>query len=721
MVNMTPSAFYEIAGAVRGGGFPSCVRIMMLAGEALDITQVRRWFADRDAEGVIGPRLNNMYGPTEATVYATRRELTREFVEETPAGDVGGALPETRLYVLDSRLAAVPDGVPGDVYLAGAQLADGYAHRPALTAARFVADPFGGAGDRMYLTGDVGLLRDGSLEFLGRSDDQVKLRGYRIELGEVESVMSAAPGVVAAAADVYGDERSTDRLVGYVTGAGATGESVREFVRTRLPDYMVPDVVMILARLPLTLNGKLDRRALPAPVFGAAAEYVAPQGSVEVTVEQICARVLGVERVSVVESVFDVGGNSMLAARIVARVCDEFGVDLNLRDLFDEPTVRGLAVRVARANAGLPAVTAVSPRPERIPLSFAQARMWFVNQLDTASSAYNIPLVLRITGTLDVEALRQAVVDVVIRHEVLRTVFAPTGSGAGDAPGDDQPCQLIADPESITGQLDWSVVEDRSGIDEAVGRGFDVSTNWPIRVRVCRTGVAEHLLAIVVHHIAADGESLAPLVSDLLTAYGARTRGAVPDIEPLAVQMAARGARHRRRRGFGHRSPVRVLARAAGGGTRCSRTPHGPAAPDGRVRAGRPRRIRDTRSCRPPDRCAGTRAGGHTVHGGACRSGRVARQAQRIRGYRHRHTHRRPRPGGARSGRGYVREHTRTAYGGVRGTDDGRAAGLCQSHRPRRLRACGRAVREHRRAVGAACRTGVRTARPGDAVVQSDR
>ena len=194
-------------------------------GEALDITQVRRWFADRDAEGVIGPRLNNMYGPTEATVYATRRELTREFVEETPAGDVGGALPETRLYVLDSRLAAVPDGVPGDVYLAGAQLADGYAHRP-LTAARFVADPFGGAGDRMY-PGDVGLLRDGSLEFLGRSDDQVKLRGYRIELGEVESVMSAAPGVVAAAADVYGDERSTDRLVGYVTGAGATGESVR--------------------------------------------------------------------------------------------------------------------------------------------------------------------------------------------------------------------------------------------------------------------------------------------------------------------------------------------------------------------------------------------------------------------------------------------------------------------------------------------------------------
>ena len=538
VVNMTPSAFYEIAGAVRGGGFPSCVRIMMLAGEALDITQVRRWFADRDAEGVIGPRLNNMYGPTEATVYATRRELTREFVEETPAGDVGGALPETRLYVLDSRLAAVPDGVPGDVYLAGAQLADGYAHRPALTAARFVADPFGGAGDRMYLTGDVGLLRDGSLEFLGRSDDQVKLRGYRIELGEVESVMSAAPGVVAAAADVYGDERSTDRLVGYVTGAGATGESVREFVRTRLPDYMVPDVVMILARLPLTLNGKLDRRALPAPVFGAAAEYVAPQGSVEVTVEQICARVLGVERVSVVESVFDVGGNSMLAARIVARVCDEFGVDLNLRDLFDEPTVRGLAVRVARANAGLPAVTAVSPRPERIPLSFAQARMWFVNQLDTASPAYNIPLVLRITGTLDVEALRQAVVDVVIRHEVLRTVFAPTGSGAGDAPGDDQPCQIIADPESITGQLDWSVVEDRSGIDEAVGRGFDVSTNWPIRVRVCRTGVAEHLLAIVVHHIAADGESLAPLVSDLLTAYGARTRGAVPDIEPLAVQMA---------------------------------------------------------------------------------------------------------------------------------------------------------------------------------------
>ena len=301
---------------------------------------------------------------------------------------------------------------------------------------------------------------------------------------------------------------------------------------------MVPDVVMILARLPLTLNGKLDRRALPAPVFGATANTLPRKVSVEVTVEQICARVLGVERVSVVESVFDVGGNSMLAARIVARVCDEFGVDLNLRDLFDEPTVRGLAVRVARANAGLPAVTAVSPRPERIPLSFAQARMWFRQPAGHASSAYNIPLVLRITGTLDVEGAAtgggrrrhpsRGAAHGVRTHRI----------GCWGRAGDDQPCQLIADPESITGQLDWSVVEDRSGIDEAVGRGFDVSTNWPIRVRVCRTGVAEHLLAIVVHHIAADGESLAPLVSDLLTAYGARTRGAVPDIEPLAVQMA---------------------------------------------------------------------------------------------------------------------------------------------------------------------------------------
>ncbi|QHN32050.1 amino acid adenylation domain-containing protein [Gordonia amarae] len=534
VLNVTPSAFYEMAGSVRDGGFPACVRLVMLAGEALDFLQVRRWFTDWEAEGVEGPRLNNMYGPTEATVYATRRALTRDFVAATAASDVGSALPGMRLYVLDSRLGVVPDGVPGDVYLAGSQVADGYAHQQGLTASRFVADPFGEPGDRMYLTGDVGLLRDGSLEFLGRSDDQVKLRGYRIELGEVESALSVAPGVVAAAAAVHVAEGSPDRLVGYVTGDELTGDSVREFTRTLVPDYMVPDVVMTLARLPLTVNGKLDRRALPAPVFGSATEYVAPQGTVEESVARICAQVLGVERLSVTESVFDVGGNSMLAARIVARVCDEFGIDLNLRDLFEDPTVHGLAVRVARANAGLPPVVAVSPRPGRVPLSFAQARMWFINRLDPDSPAYNIPLVLSVTGPLDTGVLRQAVIDVVVRHEVLRTIFVADASGAGDS----TPYQVIADPDSVAAQLDWEEVTDPSEIGAAVDRGFDVSAAWPIRIRVHRGGPSEFLLAIVVHHIAADGQSLAPLISDLLRAYEFRMGGRAPDLDPLPIQIA---------------------------------------------------------------------------------------------------------------------------------------------------------------------------------------
>ncbi|MFC7417934.1 amino acid adenylation domain-containing protein, partial [Gordonia phosphorivorans] len=538
VVNQTPSAFYQLAAALRGAGgrqLPSALRSMIFVGEALDFGQVRRWYADRrQLGGNDGPELNNMYGPTEATVYMTRRRLTPEFAADA-TGDVGLALPGSAVYVLDARLAKVPDGVPGDLYIAGRQLARGYAGRAALNATRFVADPYGAPGERMYLSGDRALVRNGSLEFLGRGDDQVKLRGYRIELGEVESGLLSAPGVQAAAAAIKDGSGGTDLLVGYVVGtAEETGAldvaEIRQHTRSVVPDYMVPDAVVVLDELPLTVNGKLDRRALPAPDFSSG-DYVAPEDGVERTLAIIFSDVLGVEKVSAVDSFHDLGGNSLLAARIIGRASEELDVELNLRDLFEAPSIRELAVRAAESAPALPPITKVEKRPERIPLSFAQQRMWFLNQFDLAQATYNIPAVMRLTGRLDTAALRSAVVDVVVRHEILRTEF-PAVEGI--------PYQAVSSVDDVEARLSavWKVVHSQEALFASVTNGFDITKQWPLRVMLWPISDEEHVLGLVVHHIAADGESMLPLVTEVVAAYAARVRGATPDFAPLPVQFA---------------------------------------------------------------------------------------------------------------------------------------------------------------------------------------
>ncbi|EGD53374.1 non-ribosomal peptide synthetase, partial [Gordonia neofelifaecis] len=537
VVNLTPSAFYQLAGAVRdasGPRFAPSVRSMILAGEALDFEQVRRWYADRLAvDGSAGPQLNNMYGPTEATVFFTRRELSPEFVAQTSASDIGAALPGGRAYVLDARLNPVPEGVPGDLYLAGEQLARGYAGRFDLNASRFVADPFSTAGGRMYQSGDVAIVRGGGLEYLGRSDDQVKLRGFRIELGEVEAGLSAAEGVVAAAAAVKERDGFPAQLVGYVTTVGGEpvdGTALRRFVATKVPEYMVPDLVMVLEQLPLNVNGKLHRAALPEPVVAETVEFVEPASDVERELVDIFTEVLGLERISVVESIFDVGGNSLLAARIVGRVGEQFGVDLTIRDLFDAPTARELAAVTAVKEPGLPAIEAATGRGDRAPLSLAQQRMWFINRFDPAGGAYNIPMVLRIAGDLDHAVLRAALLDVIGRHEVLRTRYAVTDAG--------ESVQVVMPPASAATLLDWADVSVETELADAVLLGFDLADELPLRVRVWSPADGPTTLLLVAHHIAFDGESFIPLVSDLMTAYAARADGQAPAFEPLPVQIA---------------------------------------------------------------------------------------------------------------------------------------------------------------------------------------
>ncbi|GED99412.1 non-ribosomal peptide synthetase [Gordonia crocea] len=523
IVNLTPSAFYQLAGAVRPpahGRLAPSVRSIILVGEALDFEQTRRWFADRrEFDGNDGPQLNNMYGPTEATVYLTRRHLTPEFVAATQASDVGTALTGSALYVLNSRLAPVEDGIPGDLYLAGEQLARGYAGRFELNATRFVANPFGGPGERMYQSGDVAVFRNGSLEFLGRADNQVKLRGFRIELGEVEAALLAADGVNEAAAAVKARPGIGDVLVGYVVGARADGTAldvaeIKRVVATKVPDYMVPDVIMAIEHLPLNVNSKLDRPRLPEPVLTATVEYVAPATDTERVLAEIFADVVGVDEISVVESFFDFGGNSLLAARVVARAGAALQVDLTMRDLFEAPSVRDLAERAAHHAPGLPPIVPVQPRPDRIPLSFAQQGMWFLNQFDPDSAIYNIVMAVRLTGAVDTGALRGAVDDVIARHEVLRTVY-PALDGV--------PYQRILPVDEAVAMLDWAPAATFADLTAAADGGFDVAADLPLRGRLRAVDDGTVELLLVVHHVAFDGESIGVLLSDVLAAYSVRT------------------------------------------------------------------------------------------------------------------------------------------------------------------------------------------------------
>nr|WP_237421984.1 non-ribosomal peptide synthetase [Gordonia sp. SID5947] len=536
VVSQTPSAYYQLAAAVRPSSrnrLPASVRYMVFAGEALDFAQVRRWYEDRiEGEGSVGPVLVNMYGITETTVHSTFRALDPDFVASAKGSDVGDGLPALTIHVLDDRLRPVPDGVPGEIYVSGTQVTRGYLGRPGLTSGRFVADPFAGDGKRMYRSGDLAIRREGSLEYLGRSDAQVKLRGFRIELGEVESALLAAEGVDAAAVAVRQRDNGDELLVGYVVlqeAADAAPSEIRIAAAGALPSYMVPDVVMLIDQLPLTVNGKLDRRALPEPEILTVAEYVAPGTETEKILAEIVADVLGLERVSVADSVFDLGGNSLAAARIVGRAGEAFNVDLSVRDVFDVPSVRGLADVVGGRGVALAPVTVVAPRPDRVPLSFAQLRMWFINQFDPAASTYNIPVLLRLAGDLDEDALRAALTDVVIRHEVLRTTFpAPDGV----------PIQVVDAPESVAERLDWAVVDSGDELQEAISGGFEVTTQWPLRARLWHASADEAVFGLVAHHIAADGESMGPLVADVVAAYSARVSGAEPEFAPLDVQFA---------------------------------------------------------------------------------------------------------------------------------------------------------------------------------------
>ncbi|MFD5180173.1 amino acid adenylation domain-containing protein [Nocardia sp. NPDC058379] len=519
---ITPAA---LAG-VDGSGLPDLAAIVV-GGEACPPELIARWSPGRN--------FYNLYGPTETTVAAS-------ISDPLAPGDlitIGGPIPGMTAVVLDARLRPVPDRTPGELYLAGPGLARGYHERAGLTAARFVADPI--TGGRLYRTGDLvkwELTADGDpqLTFLGRTDAQVKLRGFRIELGEIDAVLTTDASVRFATTLVRTLPSGVDALVAYVVpAAGATVDpaALTRLAEQRLPAHAVPAAIVPLERLPLTPVGKLDYRALPEPELTARA-FEAPRTGTEESVAEVFADLLGADAIGRDDDFFALGGNSLLATRLAGRLGASTGVRVPARTVFEHGTVAALAAALDAlvGDAAVRVPLTRRERGERVPLSLAQQRMWFMARLDPGSSAYNIPVALRLSGPLDTAALTAALDDVLDRHEVLRTVY-PEYDGQGYQ-------RVLPVAEAGLDVVATAIAETdlRMELARLTFGGFDVCARVPVRAALFQLSATEHVLAVVVHHIATDGFSLAPLTRDLVTAYAARTNGAAPDWAPLPVQYA---------------------------------------------------------------------------------------------------------------------------------------------------------------------------------------
>jgi amino acid adenylation domain-containing protein/non-ribosomal peptide synthase protein (TIGR01720 family)/FkbM family methyltransferase len=488
-----------------------------------------------------GGELWNLYGPTETTVWSAVDRVA------PPAGSgpapIGRPIANTEIYLLDACRSPVPIGVTGELFIAGAGVARGYLHRPDLTAERFVPDPFGAPGSRLYRVGDLARRRaDGTLEFLGRVDHQVKIRGFRIELGEVEAALSRHPGVEEAVVAVRQGSAGQQRLVAWVTGpAPLAAAALRGFLRESLPAYMVPSAVVCLAAMPRTPNGKVDRRALPEPVVGEARVSDAPSTPAEELVAGIWAEVLGLASVGVGDDFFVLGGHSLLATRVMSRLRRVLGVELPLRALFATPTVAGLAAAAEQARrrergVAAPPLGRVERQGEPA-LSYAQQRLWFLDQLEPDSPLYNLPTAVRLEGDLDVPALEGSLREIVRRHEVLRTRF-PLRAG--------RPVQEIAPAVDLRlAVVDLAGLEPRRREGEAMAlaraealQPFDLARGPVFRAWMVRLGQREHALLATLHHIASDGWSAGVLRRELGRLYEALTRGGEPSLPELPLQYA---------------------------------------------------------------------------------------------------------------------------------------------------------------------------------------
>ncbi|WP_323156039.1 amino acid adenylation domain-containing protein, partial [Pseudomonas alvandae] len=550
VLNQTPSAFTALMEYIQ----PSSdrLRYVIFGGEALQPSTLRDWYGVHEEAA---PQLINMYGITETTVHTSYYPLTSSDARQDDSV-IGQRLPDLNLYLLDALGQPVPMGAAGEMYVGGAGVARGYLNRPELTAERFLHDPFAGKPEaRMYKTGDLArYLPNGNLAFLGRNDDQVKIRGFRIELGEIAARLAEHRSVREAVVVAQGED-ADKRVVAYVVAqsevqdasvaseVGLTLASVlREYLSSRLPDYMVPSAFVRMESFPLTANGKLDRKALPVPQEDAFAReaYEAPLGEIEVVLAGIWSELLGVGQIGRHDNFFALGGHSLMAVRLVSRIA-ALGAELPLATLFASPTLKTMALAIeARRDAGAVARASIRPlsRDESLPLSFAQQRLWFLAQLDSGiSNAYHIPLALRLRGQLNADGLQQALDALWSRHEALRSVFViQEGEVEVRLMASDQGLPLreidllASDAETELAKL----------CTEEARAPFDLATGPLIRACLIKVPVAasadEHVLLLTLHHIVSDGWSLGILLPELSALYTAFSNHQASPLSPLAIQ-----------------------------------------------------------------------------------------------------------------------------------------------------------------------------------------
>ena len=542
LVKITPAHLGVLAEQLESVEVEGRAGVLVIGGEELKSGGLKYW-----QERARGTRLINEYGPTETVVGCC--------VYEVGAGEngreavpIGRPIANARMYILDEYLEPAPIGVNGEIYISGAGLARGYLGKAELTAERFIPNGFGGKdGERMYRTGDVGRrLPDGNLEFIGRADRQVKVRGYRIELGEIEAVLNEHRSVRQSVVTASEDGRGGKRLVGYVAGAeGVTIAELKRHVRERLPEYMAPEAIMVLEEIPVTMNGKIDRKRLPS-MNGADRqldlEYLGARTAIEEILVGIFEEVLGLDRVGIRDNFFEIGGHSLLATQVISRVRSAFGVEVGVRSIFEKPTVEGLASKMEEAiGAGekdeAPPLVKAS-REGRLPLSFAQQRLWFIDQLEPGNTIYNCPGAVRLEGRLNLEALERVINEVIRRHEVLRTTMEVSAEG--------EPMQVIdewkprrLEVEDLTSlSPEEKEREARRRAREEAGTGFDLRRGPLLRVKVLRLEEEEHVLLYTMHHIVSDWWSMGILDREVRELYWAYDAGEPSPLEELPIQYA---------------------------------------------------------------------------------------------------------------------------------------------------------------------------------------
>jgi acyl carrier protein len=545
LVKITPAHLEILEHQFGDREVKSGARTLVIGGEELRSGRLKYW-----REKAKGTRLINEYGPTETVVGCCVYEVNgnEEGYESAP---IGRPIANMQMYILDQSQNPAPVGVKGEICISGKGVARGYVGSPELTGEKFIPNPFSGkVGERWYRTGDLGRYReDSNIEFLGRADDQVKIRGYRIELGEIVAVLNEHRSVKQSLVIAREDETGGRRLIGYVVGEeGAKSAELKRHVGERVPEYMVPEAIVLLEEFPLTTNGKIDRKRLPSagePDRQMEQAYAAPRTPMEEMVTGIFGETLKLDRVGIRDNFFDLGGHSLLAIQVISRVRNAFGVEIGVRSLFDAPTAEGLSSKIEEAmrageKAKTPPLISVEPegeRPRRAPLSFAQQRLWFIDQLNPGSAVYNIPGAVRLEGDLDIDALERVINEIIRRHEALRTRFEVNGGEPSQVIDAWTPRKLeIVDLTTLSSEAMEEEVARRAR--EEAETGFDLSQGPLLRVKVLKLKDADHVLLYTMHHIASDGWSAGIMISEVETLYKAFSMGEESPLDELPIQYA---------------------------------------------------------------------------------------------------------------------------------------------------------------------------------------